>query len=1043
MLGMNKFRITGWLISLCLPVLPVQLSAAEQVTITVNWALPVGDVTANHWGVNDFQAKNQTTFDKPYSDYLKKVSPGILRIHQAGLVNAWTDNVAGAWDTAKIKQIFDNIMPGYGTAKVLLDLSDWPEFIAPGGNYLPLDKEQALEDYFAQLPAIIKSIGHRVDYYEFLNENDEGYQNSIGFDKYAQLVKRLAIRVKAEALALDLPYTVKVGGPALRWPNIAWYQPAIDILGAHIDFFSWHHYAAGPIGDGETVEQRNQAIFNSIDWMAGSAVNDIRNYAVSKGYNHLEYFLDEFSLQWVWTPYEPRVHNNVGAVWFASLIKRFALNNLTGAMVWNAKDGAYGLLPDNENISAPGQLYLWGNKYLRGQLMTSGSSSAVLEVMPVLRTDNSHQVLLINRSTDTIDIDNINTWMGIGATDAFSGLSLDASCREGNHWEPKPAAITGNSVKVMPWSVVLITNSLPEMVVPVADPQAVITMHDRAYITWADPNTETVGFNIYINGNFYKTAPDTACWVENLQPDVEYTIGVSVLDQFWQEYDTVTFPVSTENNPLFINDQTIGTQHNMVNWSSSWLKGRNPSFYNADNMAVTGTGSSFEVDFTGHQAVIIGQRNISGGKMKILIDGEVADTLDFSIYPVGTAGNDYGVLWSTGSISPGNHTLVGESVSTGEIEIDAFVIFGDQFATDNTAPAAVSSVSATVSFKTISLDWPIPADNTGIQGYRIQLADNAIDTVYSPAVLYEGLQPSTQYLFSIEAFDVAGNLSEKYTTTVSTDNFVYFSVRKAATAPTIDGNVDAVWEGRPRYTLSSSYGGSTETSAWFSLLWDRNYLYLLLTANDQYATPQPSSVEVFLDCYNDKGGSYSSNDFWYTFNRLASKYSEAYNGATSNNKFKAIDGEGFVFEASFKWSVLKVPLADTNFYFGLEVHLTDSAVNPAATLTWMVNSSEVSTNNSLMANLRLSSDTSTTNVIPVSEVNWQVCPNPVTNTLFIAGTDIPVGKYKICDLFGRQFKVGNIAGVRSEIDVSDLAAGYYCITLANAAGVSNLKFIKK
>lgn len=1043
MFGKNKFRRAGWLIGLCLLVISGYLKAAEEVAVTVNWGMPSGNVTANHWGVNDFQAKNQMTFDKNYSDYLKKVNPGIVRIHQAGLVNAWTNNAAGAWDTAKIKLIFDNIMPGYGTAKVLLDLSDWPEFIAPSGNYLPLDKEQALEDYFAQLPSIIKLIGHRVDYYEFLNENDEGYQNSIGFDKYAQLVKRLAIRVKTEAAALDLPYTVKVGGPALRWPNSAWFQPAIDILGAHIDFFSWHHYATGPIGEGVTEEQRNQAIFNNIEWMAGSAINDIRNYAISKGYNHLEYFLDEFSVQYVWTPYEPRVHNNVGAVWFASLIRRFAQNNLSGAMVWNAKDGAYGLLPDNENISAPGQLYLWGNKYLRGQLMTAGSDRVSLEVMAILRADNSHQVLLINRSTDTVTIGNINTWMGIGITDPFNGLTIDASCKQGNHWEPKPVAISNNSVNMMPWSVVLISNSQPDIVQPVADPQAIIRMHDRVYLSWNDPNTEVVGYNIYVNGNFYKTVSDTVCWIEDLQAASSYTLGISVLDQFWQEYDTVPFSVSTEEPPLFINDQTKGALQNMITWGEAWLNGTNAAFYNDDIMTASTIGATFDVSFYGHQAVIFGKRNITGGILKLSIDGVVVDTIDLSHYPAGSAGIDYGVLWSTGPISPGIHTLTGEAISDGEIAIDVLAVYGEQFATDNSAPNSIVSVNTTVSFKTISMDWVMPDDNTGIQGYRVQLADNAIDTVYSPSVLYEGLQPSTQYMFSIEAFDVAGNLSTKFTTEVATEDFVYFPVRKATSPPLIDGNVDDVWEGRPRYYLNGSYGGTTNASAWFSLLWDRNYLYLLLNMTDHYSQPQPASVEVFLDCYNDKGGNYSINDFWYTFDRLASKYTEVYNGATSNNKFKTKDGEGFIFEASFKWSVLKVPVADTNFYFGMEVHVTDSAVSPLATLTWKVNSAEVATNNSLMANLRLSADTSITQISLTSSAEWQIYPNPVSHTLLVRSMSVFGGKYYIHDLYGRQCKTGLLTDENSEIDVSDLAEGNYCITLTNVDVVKKQLFVKK
>lgn len=79
---------------------------------------------------------------------------------------------------------------------------------------------------------------------------------------------------------------------------------------------------------------------------------------------------------------------------------------------------------------------------------------------------------------------------------------------------------------------------------------------------------------------------------------------------------------------------------------------------------------------------------------------------------------------------------------------------------------------------------------------------------------------------------------------------------KTATAPIVDGLEDAVWKGQERLSVSHVILGTVrdnaDLSAWYRLLWDREYLYLLVEVEDDIK--RQAAFLYDRGCLTDKGG---------------------------------------------------------------------------------------------------------------------------------------------------------------------------------------------
>lgn len=404
-----------------------------KLNLKIDWNEETYVLTKKHWSVNDYEILHpQKVVQTGLVDYARKISPAIIRIHQAQIADTWSDEILHTWNYERIAASFNAARKAYGNAVVLLNpICRWPKWLTTKEG---LTSEQAdkLVEMCRDLAIFIKQHPEwNVGYWEILNEGEQYWEDNDILPEYWNLFNRIAGAVK------EVLPEMKIGGPALTWPKPMWLLSFLDCCGKNIDFISWHNY-----GSGNPEVQTSQILSESVSAMAEHAAY-VRQECAKRNLD-LEYFLTEYNVQWVWTPFDVRHANNEGAVFQASVINHLA--PLTdGICVWHLKGHSYGLIDDNNIIRATGQLYLWGNEYLTGSVKKYVSDNQQIEVIPVVNDNGRKAILLINKSIQSVDF---TVKPGLGIRPALV-MQINADWKE-------PLTISSNQMVLLPYSLTII-----------------------------------------------------------------------------------------------------------------------------------------------------------------------------------------------------------------------------------------------------------------------------------------------------------------------------------------------------------------------------------------------------------------------------------------------------------------------------------------------------------------------------------------------------------------------------------------------------------
>lgn len=87
---------------------------------------------------------------------------------------------------------------------------------------------------------------------------------------------------------------------------------------------------------------------------------------------------------------------------------------------------------------------------------------------------------------------------------------------------------------------------------------------------------------------------------------------------------------------------------------------------------------------------------------------------------------------------------------------------------DTSAPTKPTGLTATPGLNSVSLTWTASTDDTKVTGYRIYRDGQQVGTATTANYSDTGLQPLTQYSYTVTAIDAAGNESPKSTAATAT-----------------------------------------------------------------------------------------------------------------------------------------------------------------------------------------------------------------------------------------------------------------------------------
>lgn len=146
--------------------------------------------------------------------------------------------------------------------------------------------------------------------------------------------------------------------------------------------------------------------------------------------------------------------------------------------------------------------------------------------------------------------------------------------------------------------------------------------------------------------------------------------------------------------------------------------------------------------------------SITSGSSSVL-SWSVSGATSLSVSSVGA------VSGSQATVSPAattNYTLTATD-SSGSVTANVTVTVSNA-ASDTTPPSIPGGLSATAaSASSINLSWTASTDNVGVAGYHIYRGGTQVGTSTTNSYTDSGLTPTTNYSYTVSAYDTAGNVS--------------------------------------------------------------------------------------------------------------------------------------------------------------------------------------------------------------------------------------------------------------------------------------------
>jgi hypothetical protein len=290
--------------------------------------------------------------------------------------------------------------------------------------------------------------------------------------------------------------------------------------------------------------------------------------------------------------------------------------------------------------------------------------------------------------------------------------------------------------------------------------------------------------------------------------------------------------------------------------------------------------------------------------------------------------------------------------------------------------------------------------------------------------------------------------------------------------PTVDGEIDAVWEtvpvndmphilNGPEYIL-----GPTDFAATFRTLWDEVSLFFLVEVTDDVKVtdtgfPTPYSddcVEFWLDLNNSKNSAYlpsETDEYQIIFLRDNTTIHQVdHNDVLVGLDWAWADTQtGYIFEiempwlTAFKWKE-KFDVLQPEFgqKLGFEVHVNDDddGEDRDSNIGWFYTTDEAWRNPSTLGDMKMMGELYESVHQVISEQKFRMYPNPASENLeLISNTGI--SNIKVINITGQtvmDIQVNNERLVT--LDINELSSSVYLVTVRDRHNnYSTQKFIKK
>lgn len=357
---------------------------------------------------------------------------------------------------------------------------------------------------------------------------------------------------------------------------------------------------------------------------------------------------------------------------------------------------------------------------------------------------------------------------------------------------------------------------------------------------------------------------------------------------------------------------------------------------------------------------------------------------------------------------------------------------------DTQAPTAPTNLAASaITATSLTLSWTASSDNVGVTGYDVYKDGVLLATSTAVSYNVSGLTQNTSYAFYVKAKDAAGNVSA-------------VSATVNATTLTSSGPVTLLTE-----SFESGWGGWTDGGADCARYTSTTYAYSGTSAMDIqdntgtgssfYLTTgidvhTPGYTSITIDFYFYAVSMETAEDFWVQYYNGTSWYTVGtYKAGTNFNNKSFYHATVTVLESQYTFpTAMKVRFMCDASDNNDDVYVDMITISASAAKSF---DGELIT--CVPVNNMISREFETDEVEAAVLPSISIFPNPANSVLNVVSNITENATVEIYNITGSLVKAVSVNQNHSQVDISEIPAGMYVVTIKNQNGMDTKRLIKK